>query len=312
VSVTVIGHEVLVAGPWFADLIFRGLSRPIVPDTEVFADELSLLPGGAFTTAMALHRLGHDVLWSTDFGNDLFSQHVLSVARTEGLNEIGFRHHRIPLRSLTVVFSYPTDRAMATYRDQVSPVSLEALLKEYQPRMLVLPSLQYDRPTCTALYLAHELGTQVFMDCQDISGSLDNPALRDVLEQVDFFAPNTNEALRLTGTNTVEDALVALTDLVDTVIIKRGSAGATAMRYGRRYDIASIPLTAVDTTGAGDCFNAGFIHAQLTGHDFPYCLATAVACGAAAITGVGCSAAPGLVELQQWLSRVPAPIVELS
>lgn len=61
---------------------------------------------------MALHRLGHDVAWSTDFGNDLFSQHVLSVARVEGLNEISFRHHHIPLRSLTVIFSYPSDRAM--------------------------------------------------------------------------------------------------------------------------------------------------------------------------------------------------------
>jgi hypothetical protein len=136
---------------------------------------------------------------------------------------------------------------------------------------------------------------------------LENPALRDTLAQVDFFAPNTNEALRLTGTTTVEDAVDALADIVDTVIIKRGSAGATAVRHGQRYDIASIPLAAVDTTGAGDCFNAGFIHAQLTGHGLAECLAAGVACGGAAITDLGCSAAPNLVELQQWLSRVPHP-----
>src|SRR3954466_4382289 len=109
VSASAASHEVLVAGPWFADLIFRGLSRPSVPGTEVFAEEFSLLPGGAFTLAMALHRLEHDVVWSADFGNDLFSQHVLSVARVEGISEIGFRHHCFPLRSLTVVFSYPSD-----------------------------------------------------------------------------------------------------------------------------------------------------------------------------------------------------------
>jgi CheY-like chemotaxis protein len=116
-SVSAAGQVVLVTGPWLADMIFRGLSRPTLPGTEVFAEEFSLLPGGAFTLAMALHRLGHEVVWATDFGNDLFSQHVLSVARAEGLNEIGFRHHRIPLRSLTVVFSYPSDRAMTTYQD---------------------------------------------------------------------------------------------------------------------------------------------------------------------------------------------------
>lgn len=303
---------VLVAGPWFADLIFRGLSRPSLPGTEVFADEFSLLPGGAFTLAMALHRLGHDVVWATDFGNDLFSQHVLSAARAEGLNETGFRHHHIPLRSITVVFSYPRDRAMTTYQDQISPPSLASLLRQHQPRMLLLPSLQYGQATLAALCLAHELGTQVFMDCQDVPGTLENPVLRDTLAQVDFFAPNTNEALRLTGTTTVEDAVNALADIVDTVIIKRGSAGATAVQNAQRYHIASIPLAAVDTTGAGDCFNAGFIHAQLTGHGLADCLAAGVACGGAAITDLGCSAAPNLVELQQWLSRVPAAVAELS
>lgn len=295
---------VLVVGPWFADLIFGGLARPILPGTEVFAQEFSLLPGGAFTLAMALRRLGHDVVWATDFGNDLFSQYVLSVARAECLNEISFRHHRIPLRSLTVVFSYPNDRAMATYQDRVSPPSLAALLREHRPRTLLLPYLQYGQAIRASLCVAHELGTQVFMDCQDVPGTLDTPMLRDTLAQVDVFAPNTDEALRLTGATTVEEALDTLADLVDTVIIKRGGAGATAVRHGQRYDIAGVPLVAVDTTGAGDCFNAGFVHAQLSGHDLPDCLATAVACGAAAITDLGSSAAPNLVELQQWLSRV--------
>lgn len=302
---------VLVAGPWFADMIFRGLSRPASPGTEVFAEEFRLLPGGAFTLAMALHRLDHDVVWSTDFGNDLFSQHVLAVARAEGINEIGFRHHRIPLRHITVVLSYPSDRAMTTYQDKVSPPSLATLLRQHRPRILVLPALQYGHDIQAALCLAHELGTQVFMDCQGIPGTLDTPLLRDTLSQVDFFAPNTDEALRLAGTTTVDDALDALADLVDTVIIKRGSAGATAVQRGQRYEIASIPVMALDTTGAGDCFNAGFIHAQLAGHDVPGCLATAVACGAAAVTDLGCNAAPTLAELQRWLSRIPVQVTEL-
>ena len=304
-SVPAASGDVLVAGPWFADLIFRGLPRPVLPGTEVFADEFTLLPGGAFTLAMALRRLGHDVIWATDFGDDPFRQYVLSIARAESLNETEFRHHPIPLRSLTVVLSYPSDRAMATYQDRVRPPALATLLSEHRPRTLLLPAHQYGDATRAALCLAHELGIRVFMDCQDIPGTLDTPMLRDTLAQVDIFAPNTDEALRLTGTTTIEDALDALADLVDTVIIKRGSAGATAVNNGRRYDVAGIPLAVVDTTGAGDCFNAGFIHAQLAGHDLPDCLAAGVACGAAAISDLGSSAAPDLDQLQQWLSRVP-------
>jgi hypothetical protein len=70
-SVSAAGQAVLVTGPWFAEMIFRGLSRPTLPGTEVFAEEFSLLPGGAFTLAMALHRLGHDVVWATDFATTL-------------------------------------------------------------------------------------------------------------------------------------------------------------------------------------------------------------------------------------------------
>lgn len=300
-----------MVGPWFVDMIFRGLSRPALSGTEVFAKELRLLPGGAFTLAMALHRLGHSVVWSTDFGNDLFSQYILSAARAEGLNETGFRHHDIPLHNLTVVFSYPDDRAMTTYQHDVSQPSLSTLLRQYHPRLLLLPTLQYGPDVEAALCLAHELGAQVFMDCQDTPFTLETPVLRETLRRVDFFAPNADEALRLTGATTVDGAFDVLADLVDTVIIKRGSIGASVVRREKRYDISSIPLTAVDTTSAGDCFNAGFIHAHLTGYDLPGCLAVAVACGAAAVTDLGSSAALDLLELQRWLPRVPTPVTEL-
>ncbi|HKR51041.1 MAG TPA: carbohydrate kinase family protein [Pseudonocardiaceae bacterium] len=297
----------LVVGAYFADLIFRDLSRPIQSGTEVFAGGFSLLPGGAFTLAMALRRLGHDVVWATDFGDDLFSQQVLSAARREGLDETGFRHHPIPLRSVTVALSFPSDRAMVSYQDPVSPQSLAALLHEHLPRILMLPKLQYGAAVQDALRVAHQLGTQVYMDCQDVAATLDTPTVREVLAQVDVFAPNADEALKLTGTTTVDDALEVLAGLVDTVVVKRGGAGAAAVQGGRRYDIAAVPVEVLDTTSAGDCFNVGFVHAHLTGQQLPYCLDTAVACGAAATTGPGSSAAPDLAGLQHWLSRVANP-----
>jgi sugar/nucleoside kinase (ribokinase family) len=94
---------------------------------------------------------------------------------------------------------------------------------------------------------------------------------------------------------------------VDTVVVKRGSAGAAAVQGGKRYDIAAVPVEVLDTTGAGDCFNAGFVHTNLIGGQLPHCLDAAVACGASATTGPGSSAAPDLMGLRHWLSRVPHP-----
>lgn len=298
---------VLVVGPWYVDLIFCELARPVRPGTEVFAEEFDVVAGGAFTLAMALHRLGHQVVWVTDFGTDLFSRHVLARARAEGLDETGFAHHSMPVRNVTAVLSDSTDRAMVSFRDRLAAPSLTTVLERNRPRMLLLPILRYDADTAAGLDIACELGVEVFMDCQDVAGTLDDPALREVLGRVDMFAPNVDEALRLTGASTLDEALELLSAVVDTVIVKRGGAGATAVRRGRRVDVGAVAVTAVDTTGAGDCFNAGFVHATLRGQPLGECLSTAVACGAAAVTGLGSAGAPDLTELARWLAEVPRP-----
>src|SRR6202042_1499524 len=99
-------------------------------------------------------------------------------------------------------------------------------------------------------------------------------------------------------------ALDVLKALVPTVVIKRGGAGATAFHGGARYDLDAVKVDVVDTTGAGDCFNAGFVHAHLAGQPFRKCLVAAVACGSAAVTAPGSSAAPDEGALQLWLARV--------
>jgi sugar/nucleoside kinase (ribokinase family) len=300
-------REVLVFGAYFADLVFQELPERVSPGREVFAEGFSMMPGGAFTPAMALHRLGHDVVWAADFGDDVFSKHVLAAARAEGLDESGFRHHPFALRRVTVALSSRGDRALVSYQDPVCPRSLSVLLREYRPRVAMLTELQYGTGVLAALRMAHQIGSLVFMDCQDVPGSLDTPLVRETLAEVDVFAPNADEALRLTGTGTVDDALDMLTGLVQTVVIKRGSAGATAFQAGTRCDIDAVKVAAVDTTGAGDCFNAGFVHARLAGRQIWQCLAAAVACGAVAVTAPGSSAAPDEAGLESWLSRVPYP-----
>ncbi|MFI9407872.1 carbohydrate kinase family protein [Nocardia sp. NPDC052316] len=302
------GHhrtEVLVVGAYFADLVFHGLTRPVQPGTEVFASGFAILPGGAFTPAMAMHRLGHDVVWSTDFGTDLFSQQVLAAARAEGLDDSGFRLHTVPVRSVTAALSSAEDRAMVSYQDPVAPFPLERLLREHRAEVVILPQLRYGAAVHAALDVAHRLGTRVFMDCQDVPCTLDTPTVREILAEVDIFAPNADEALRLTAAPTLDAAIDILAGLVNTLVVKRGSGGAVAVRDGARCEIDAVAVEVVDTTAAGDCFNVGFLHAHLAGHALPDCLATAVACGAAATTALGSSAAPDLSELPGWLARVP-------
>jgi sugar/nucleoside kinase (ribokinase family) len=298
-----IGREILVIGAYFVDLIFHGLPEPVRPGREVFAEGFTMVPGGAYTLAMAAHRLGHDVVWATDFGHDPFSTHVLEAARAEGLDESAFRHHPTPLRRLTVVLSTPGDRAMISFQDPSGSQPVLSLLRQHRPRVFMVPQLRYDTDTVHALTLARHLGTTVVMDCQDVPVDLHTPGVRAALASTDIFAPNAEEALRLTRAPTIDDAISRLSELVPTVVIKLGSAGATARHAGERYDVAAPPIPALDTTGAGDCFNVGFVHGLLEGWPRAKCLAAAVACGTAAITGPGSGPAPGTADLERWLAR---------
>ncbi|GAA2101949.1 carbohydrate kinase family protein [Kitasatospora saccharophila] len=295
----------LVTGAYFADLVFHGLPRPVRPGTEVFAGGFGLVPGGAYTLAMALHRLGRRVVWSADFGTDPFSAHVLSCAGREGLDGSAFRHHPFPVRSLTVALASGEDRAMVSFQDPVGPEPLVPLLRRVRPRVLMFPQLRWDEDAVAAVLTARELGALVVMDCHDTPASLDDPAVRRVLSLVDVFTPNEGEALGLTGAARLDEAVALLSGLVPTLVVTRGPLGATATRRGERYDAPAVPTAAVDATAAGDCFNAGLVHGLLDGRSLTDCLAAAAFCGAAATTGPGSGSALRAPDLDRLLGRPP-------
>lgn len=296
---------VLVDGAYSVDLVLTDLRGPVRAGTEVWASGLDMVPGGAFTLAMGLRRLGRQALWAADFGTDVFSREVLATARREGIDEAGFRRHQRPVRNVTVALSDRQDRAMIAYEDPVTARPLAELIDVFRPAVVMLPFLHFGPDTTAALDMAARHGARVFMDCQDYPGHIGMDEVRKTLGQVDVFEPNESEALRVTRADTVDEALALLSDLVATVVIKRGSAGAVATANGRRADQASLTVPVVDTTGAGDCFNVGFVHRWMDGSPLNDCLAAGVVCGAAAVTGPGSSNALNASELARWLTRLP-------
>ena len=78
-------YDTLIFGEYFCDLIVTGLPELPRLGADLFGTGLGMLAGGSFNTVRALHRLGAQVGWVCDFGNDLFSQFVLSEVRQEGM-----------------------------------------------------------------------------------------------------------------------------------------------------------------------------------------------------------------------------------
>lgn len=294
--------DVLLWGIYFFDIIFTEL--PGIPrlGTEVFSRDLTITPGGSFNTVVALQRLGINCGWSCDFGTDFFSQFVLERAAKENLDTSLFTYHDFPVRRITTAFSLTNDRGFMSFMDEVQQTSPLDQMKEHEPAFLLLPHLHYGDPYKEIFHTAKLLGTRILMDCQSTEATLDTPDVENALRLVDVFIPNEREAIQLTGAESVEEALNILAQFTPLVIIKRGKDGAMSMQDGEIIHEPAIDVEVKDTTGAGDCFNAGFLFGHLTLRaPLSTCLKAANFCGGISVTAAGGEAIPSATDVHRHL-----------
>jgi len=111
--------------------------------------------------------------------------------------------------------------------------------------------------------------------------------LKDTLREVDLFFPNEVELRGITGTDDVREGLKSLENGRTRTIAKLGPRGAAALVDDAVVEVAAFPVEPVDTTGAGDSFDAGFLFAWLDGRPLPECLRWGTACGSLSTRGSG-------------------------
>ena len=297
--------DVLVVGDYCLDLIFTGLPRFPELGFEVVGTGFAMTPGGAYNSVAALHHLGLNVGWAADFGDDDFSRFILDRAAQEGLDDSLFVRHKRPLRFITVAASYPQDRAFIAYYDPgpTIPAAMKALAKA-STRVVYVPGL-YTGPLLDAgLRLVRARGTKLVMDgnSAEEAQTLQDASVRRVLKSLDIFMPSALEARKLTGEQSVDGALRALAEHCPLVVIKDGAGGAYACAAGAVLHSPAIEVTPLDTTGAGDCFNAGFLKAWLDGRPLGECLRWGNIVGGLSTQGMGGTGRVVTVEeVEGWL-----------
>lgn len=293
-------YDILLAGDYYCDLIFTGLPVPPEVGTECFGTGFACVPGAAYRTALALHRLELSVGWPCDVGTDFFSRLIIDAAQQDGLDTRLFQHHDMPLQRVSVAFSFAHDRGFISYADQPDRAFPAHLIAQHRPRVVLLSSLQYGPFHNEVAAAARSVGALIYMDCQARAETLDMPEVRAALRQVDVFAPNAAEAIALTGAVTIDAALDQLAALTPLVIIKRGAQGAMAQAGHKRVSVDALPVRVVDTTGAGDCFNAGFVYGILHDYALEDCLRCGAICGSLSTTAHDHSVLPTAPQIEQW------------
>ncbi|BDR53251.1 carbohydrate kinase [Bombiscardovia nodaiensis] len=288
--------DVVVAGTVFNDLVFSGVQIPKM-GTEVFAQGFALAPGGAANRAVAAARLGARSALVTRFGSD-----ALSTLTRHQLEQ----EPNLDLASSILIPNWqgPTsaaladgfDRAFVTYWDQQSNPEW----KRDQPVKVLHIGLSQDLPQW-----AQDLrkrGTLLVGGVGWDPSQEWSSALLDRLKGVDIVILNETEALNYTSCQDLETALDCLTQVVDQAVITLGSQGLVASCAGERFRLPALAVQAVDPTGAGDVFTAGYMAATAWGWSFENRLQLASAAAACSVTHLGgASAAPGQQAIGQLL-----------
>lgn len=286
--------DIAIAGEINLDLILYGLPQQMPTELELIARDFSITLGSS--SAILAHNmaaLGSRVGFITNVGSDSFGALALERLQERGVDLTCVV--RGAKSGVTFILPHGTERHILTYPGTISELRFEDLDLDYlaSARHFHMSSLFLQRellPHAPELFRRMKsAGLTTSLDTNDDPDDRWGSILDEIFPYVDILLPNRREAIKLSRTNDddPETALSSLAQKVGTVVIKMGSRGAIAMREGQRFSAPAAAVTVVDSVGAGDSFDAGFLHRFLNGADLPDCLAYGNLCGAFSTTASG-------------------------
>jgi sugar/nucleoside kinase (ribokinase family) len=304
--------SVCVIGELNFDLIVLGAGRFPRPGEEMIVDEMVLTLGSSSAIiACQLARLGDDVLFISKVGGDDFGRSALESLRKKGVSTEAIMVDDSLDTGLTISVAIGGERAMMTVMGSIQELRYDdidfELLKGRAPAQHVHISsffLQQNlRPDIWRIFQkARQMGLTTSLDTGWPHDREQIADLASVWPHLDVFLPNEVEAMALSGRPTVEEALPVLAEQVSTVVVKLGAQGAVVQRGAEVLRQPSFVVDVVETTGAGDSFNGGFIHGYMAGMDLAHCLDLGLACGGLSTRAAGgTTTQPTLEEATEFI-----------
>lgn len=286
--------DVSVVGELNLDLIFYGLPATIELEREHLAKDLSITLGSSSAIfAHNLSCLGNKVSFSSCIGSDPFGEICLKRLGESGVDLSRVRKLAGKTTGLTAILPQRKERYILTYPGTMYDLSIDDLDPSYVFAAKHLHVSSYFlhkrlRPAMVDLFRkAKEAGLSTSLDTNDDPENRWSSDIQLVLKYVDVLLPNENEACKLAGVSDYRQAAEMLSKKVSLVVVKRGPQGAFARGGTERLEGFPPPVASVDLVGAGDSFDAGFVHQFIRGARLEDCLHFGNVTGALSVTRAG-------------------------
>src|SRR5271166_4915514 len=303
--------DIVVVGDINVDLVLTGLpSLPEFRKLKHAKDMKFTLGGSSAIFAYNIARLGAATGFAGKLGKDHLGDFLIETLNSVGVDTSHVvRDSRLPT-GICVSMSFPQDYAMVSYPGIRESFALQEIDLNYlkQARHLHLSSYYLQpglQPGCLELFQsAKAAGLTTSLDPDHDPHEEWDSGIRQLLSNVDVFLPNEVEASRISGTQDLEAAMKLFDGLGHTTVIKRGSYGVSVIRGHQVVSAPAFNIQPVDTTGAGDSFNAGFLFQYLRGEPLQKCMAWGNACGALSTRALGGIAGfPTRSEVEEFLTE---------
>lgn len=311
--------NILIAGELNLDLILQNYRSFPALGREVLVDDVTLTMGSASAIcACGIAKLGNAVTFVGKVGSDPWGELCKSKLVDRGVDVSRIMVDSSLKTGITVSITSPTDRALVTYpgastalrAEDFNPESFSGFQHLHVSSFFIQQGL---RPGIKQfLGLASKCGLTTSLDPGYDPDEKWGRDLLDALSEVDIFLPNEVELEGVTGWRDRQEALRSVANGRTLTVAKLGTDGCMALDSGNIVAIPAFRVKPVDTTGAGDSFNAGFLHAWLRGSPLPDAMRFGAACGAlSTLSSGGTSAQPTEQEARSFLAEWEAqPIGE--
>ncbi len=290
------------------NLVFREVSPFPALGREVLVSESELVLGSASAIcASGLARLGNRVSFSGKVGDDLFGRFCLAEMSRSGIELEHVLVDKGTTTGITVSISSGPDRALVTCLGAISEFTAEDIPDAAFDGAAHLHVAGFFLQTRLRAGLpelfrrAHSHGLTTSLDSGHDPEGRWQGGLDEALKEADLFFPNREELRAITGREDLEESLRSFTRV--RVVAKLGPAGAATLEAGSMVRLPAPAVDVVDTTGAGDSFDAGFLHAFLRKRPLEECLRYGVVAGSLSTRSLGgTTAQPTLEELERFLA----------
>lgn len=274
--------DVMVVGELNVDLILDQLHKPPGFGKEQIAGEM-ILTLGSSTAIYAANSasMGLNVAFCGKIGNDRFGNLVMDSLAEKGVNTDYVISDAKLATGATVICRYGNERMMITHPGAMEHMTAGEVPDElFQKSRHLHTSAVFFQPgiknNLVQLFeKAKNSGLTTSLDSQWDPAEKWDLDLKNLMPFLDFFLPNEQELLHLTASKTMDEALASFSEFDTCIVVKCGDKGAIMQQKGKRETVKAYQVPDfVDAVGAGDSFNAGFIHDFLKGRNLSDCLST--------------------------------------